>query len=491
MSTTQFQAPATMDTDEKSKSLETPSTSSDTDIVQLARRVSAESEHLGHTSPFDAPSGGRLDPNSEVFDAKAWAKQFYNALYASDPVRVMGVAYENLHVSGYGSDTDFQNTVGNWPFKLPELAHRLVGSRGQKVDILRNFEGLVRPGEMVCVLGPPGSGCSTLLKAISGDTHGLDIGKESKINYNGILPETLRSIFRGEAIYTAETDVHYPMLDVETTLYFAALARTPYSLPSGISREQYAAHMRDVVMSQLGISHIRRTKVGNDFVRGVSGGERKRVTIAEATLSGAPLQCWDNSTRGLDSANAIEFCKTLRTQANIFGVGSLVAIYQAPQSAYDVFDSVCVLYEGHQIYFGPAKQAQRYFERLGFQCPEGMSSPDFLTSMSSADQRIPISGSEHTVPRTPDDFAKAWLRSTERQQLSAQIAEYNSTHPPMSQAYQQFAEQRRLEKSRKQRVRSPYTMSYWRQIRLCLWRDWQRLKADPSVPVVMLAMVRY
>jgi ATP-binding cassette subfamily G (WHITE) protein 2 (PDR) len=474
-----------MDRPNTPKEVETPSGS---ETLQLARRISAESNHHDHDSPLDAPAGGALDPNSEKFDAKLWAKHFYNALYASDTARVMGVAYESLHVFGYGSDTDFQNTVGNLAFKLPELAHRIVGSRGARVNILDGFEGLIRPSEMVCVLGPPGSGCSTLLKTIAGDTHGLKIGEESKLNYNGVLPETLRSMFRGEAIYTAEVDVHYPMLSVEITLYFAALARTPYSLPSGISREQYATHMRDVVMSQLGISHIRSTRVGNDFVRGVSGGERKRVTIAEATLSGAPLQCWDNSTRGLDCANAIEFCRTLRTQANVFGVASLVAIYQAPQQAYDTFDKVCVLYEGHQIYFGPAEHAQGYFERLGFMRPEGQSTPDFLTSMSSPNQRTASPGFEDRVPRTSADFVKAWMSSIERKELLGQIADYNVEHPPMADSYQKFAEQRRLEKSRKQRVRSPYNMSPWRQIQLCLWRDWQRLKADPSVPIVMLAM---
>jgi len=484
---TQQHTPAVMD---RSKGVDTPKSSdrSESEIHHLARSLSTASGHHGHESPFDAPDGSALDPNSEKFDAKVWASHFYNTLYASDPARVMGVAYENLHVFGYGSDTDFQNTVGNLAFKLPELAHRIFGSRQQKVDILRDFEGLIRPGEMVCVLGPPGSGCSTLLKTIAGETHGLNIGEESKLNYSGILLDTLRSMFRGEAIYTAEVDVHYPMLSVETTLYFAALARTPYSLPSGISREQYAAHMRDVVMSQLGISHIRSTRVGNDFVRGVSGGERKRVTIAEATLSGAPLQCWDNSTRGLDSANAIEFCRTLRTQATVFGVASLVAIYQAPQQAYNTFDKVCVLYEGRQIYFGPAKQAQGYFERLGFICPEGQSTPDFLTSMSSASQRTASPGFEDRVPRTPDDFVKAWVGSAERKELLGQISDYNAEHPPMAESYQKFAEQRRLEKSQKQRVRSPYNMSLWRQIQLCLWRDWQRLKADPSVPIVMLGM---
>jgi ATP-binding cassette subfamily G (WHITE) protein 2 (PDR) len=89
-------------------------------------------------------------------------------------------------------------------------------------------------------------------------------------------------------------------------------------------------------MAMYGISHIVHTHVGNDYVRGVSGGERKRVTIAEASLSFAPVQCYDNSTRGLDSANAIEFCKTLRTQCDVFGATTLVAIYQSPQAAYEV-----------------------------------------------------------------------------------------------------------------------------------------------------------
>lgn len=146
----------------------------------------------------------------------------------------------------------------------------------------------------------------------------------------------MRNQFRGEAIYTAETDVHFPQLSVADTLKFAALARCPRNRLPGVSRDQYAEHMRDVVMTMLGISHTLNTRVGNDFVRGVSGGERKRVSIAEATLSGSPIQCWDNSTRGLDSANALEFCKTLNLMTKYAGATVAVAIYQASQNAYDV-----------------------------------------------------------------------------------------------------------------------------------------------------------
>lgn len=152
----------------------------------------------------------------------------------------------------------------------------------------------------------------------------------------GISPERMHRDFRGEAIYTSEVDVHFPMLSVGDTLTFAARARAPQFIPGDVNRDVYANHTRDVIMAMFGIGHTVDTRVGDDYIRGVSGGERKRVTIAEAVLSGAPLQCWDNSTRGLDSANAIEFCKTLRTSADITGTTSAVSIYQAPQSAFDV-----------------------------------------------------------------------------------------------------------------------------------------------------------
>jgi len=142
--------------------------------------------------------------------------------------------------------------------------------------------------------------------------------------------------FRGEVIYQAENDVHFPHLTVGQTLLFAALARTPQNRLPGVSRQRYAEHLRDVVMAVFGISHTINTKVGDDFVRGVSGGERKRVSIAEVTLNQSLIQCWDNSTRGLDSATALEFVRTLRLGTDLAGISAIVAMYQASQQAYDV-----------------------------------------------------------------------------------------------------------------------------------------------------------
>ena len=102
------------------------------------------------------------------------------------------------------------------------------------------------------------------------------------INYQGIPMEMMHKDFRGECIYQAEVDVHFPQLTVGQTLEFAARARAPANRIPGVTRDAYAKHMRDVIMAVFGLSHTLNTKVGNDFIRGVSGGERKRVSIAEA-----------------------------------------------------------------------------------------------------------------------------------------------------------------------------------------------------------------
>ena len=293
----------------------------------------------------------------------------------------------------------------------------------------------------------------------------------------------MHSHHRGEAIYTAEIDVHFPQLTVGDTLTFAARARQPRQLPEGLSRNEFSDHLRDVVMAMFGISHTINTRVGNEYVRGVSGGERKRVTISEAALSGAPLQCWDNSTRGLDSANAIEFCKTLRLQSELFNTTACVSIYQAPQSAYDLFDKAAVLYEGRQIFFGRADEAKQYFIDLGFECPPRQTTPDFLTSMTSSIERIERPEFKGKCPRTPDEFAEAWKNSANYQKLQTEIEEYKTQHPIGGPDAQTFRAHKQAQQAKGQRKKSPFTLSYIQQVQLCLWRGWKRLTGDPSFTI--------
>lgn len=234
-------------------------------------------------------------------------------------------------------------------------------------------------------------------------------------------------------------------------------------------------------MAIFGLSHTINTKVGNDFVRGVSGGERKRVSIAEVALSGAPLQCWDNSTRGLDSATALEFVKTLRMNTDLAGSTACLAIYQAPQAAYDVFQKAIVLYEGRQIYFGPTSEARKYFTDMGYICPSRSTTADFLTSLTNPAERVVTSGFENKVPRTPEEFAARWQASENRKRIVAEIDDFEREFPLGGSRVEEFRNYRSTQQAKGTNPKSPYTLSIPMQISLCVGRGFKRLKGDMSM----------
>lgn len=452
-------------------------------VVQaLARSYSRRSGGGPGGNPFVAEADSPLNPSSPNFSPLEWAKAIVEMVHGGgSSFRSAGVCFQHMNVYGFGEASDYQKDVGNVWLSAASFARNLFSSDHHRIDILRQFDGLVRNGEMLVVLGPPGAGCSTFLKTIAGEMNGIFVDDDSYFNYQGMSAKEMHSSHRGEAIYTAEVDVHFPQLSVGDTLTFAARARQPRQLPLGLNRNEFANHLRDVVMAMFGISHTINTRVGNEYVRGVSGGERKRVTISEAALSGAPLQCWDNSTRGLDSANAIEFCKTLRMQTEMFNTTACVSIYQSPQSAYNLFDKAVVLYEGRQIYFGRADEAKKYFINLGFECPPRQTTPDFLTSMTSTLERIVRPGFEGKAPRTPDEFATAWKNSPQYTALQAEIEEYKTAHPIGGPDAVAFRASKQAQQAKGQRKKSPYTLSFYQQIQLCLWRGWKRLTGDPSL----------
>ncbi|KAF5011625.1 hypothetical protein FDECE_2288 [Fusarium decemcellulare] len=455
-------------------------------VVQaLARSYSRRSGGGPLGNPFTAGADSVLNPNSAKFSATEWAKSIINMVHGNgSSMRSSGVCFQNLNAYGFGAATDYQKDVGNIWLSLASAVRGFVSSSSRRrIDILRQFDGVVRKGEMLVVLGPPGSGCSTFLKSIAGETNGFHIAEGSYFNYQGMTAAEMHSQHRGESIYTAEVDVHFPMLTVGDTLTFAARARQPRKLPDGVDRDEFATHFRDVTMTMLGISQTVNTCVGNEFVRGVSGGERKRVTICEAALSGAPLQCWDNSTRGLDSANAIEFCKTLRMQTQLFGTTVCVSAYQSPQAAYDLFDKVTLLYEGRQIFFGRADQAKQYFIDLGFECPARQTTPDFLTSMTAPGERLIRPGFETKAPRTADDFVSAWESSAHYKALQQEITQFKREHPINGPHAEAFRTSKQSQQASGQRRRSPYMLSYAQQVQLCLWRGWKRLISDPGLTV--------
>jgi len=214
-------------------------------------------------------------------------------------------------------------------------------------------------------------------------------------------------------------------------------------------------------------------------VRGVSGGERKRVSVAEMLLAGAPFAAWDNSTRGLDSATALKFVRALRVGSDLAEGAAAVAIYQASQSVYDCFDKAAVLYEGRQIYFGPAGDAKAYFERQGWSCPPRQTAGDFLTAVTNPSERQPKKGMENKVPRTPQEFEKYWRESPEYKQVLDEIEEFEQESPINEHStLKQLRDQKQFIQAKHARPKSPYLISVPMQIGLCTKRAYQRILGD-------------
>lgn len=235
--------------------------------------------------------GASLDPKHDGFDFGKWLVDFRQRGGIQN--KQTSVSFSELTVSGTAEELQYQQTVTDLFLKPFRLGRAIVKQKTPR-KILHNFNGLLRSGELLIVLGRPGSGCSTFLKTITGETHGLTVSDDSKISYEGTLQDQMVREFKADLAYNQEIDKHFPHLTVGQTLEFAAATRTPAHHLVGMSRAEYSRYMVEVVMAVCGISHTYKTKVGNDFVRGVSGGERKRVSIAEMMLSGSSINAWDN-----------------------------------------------------------------------------------------------------------------------------------------------------------------------------------------------------
>jgi len=286
----------------------------------------------------------------------------------------MNVVFKNVTVVGQGADASSISTLLT-PIQavlnVPQWFNRKP--KGTAFNILTDLTGLVKSGEMMLVLGRPGSGCSTLLRILSNQRENY-ISTTGAVTYGGIAYKDFHS-FLGEAIYTAEEDVHHPVLTVSQTLQVALRTKRPAKKLPGQTSDEFIHGMKHLLLKMFGLVNQVHTPVGNEFIRGLSGGERKRLTIAETMTTRAPIQCWDCSTRGLDAASALDYTKSLRIMCDCLDKTTVASFYQASDDMYNLFDKVMLLDKGRCMYFGPAKDAKQYFLDMGFDCEQRKCKP--------------------------------------------------------------------------------------------------------------------
>ncbi|KAJ2724168.1 hypothetical protein GGI07_002122 [Coemansia sp. Benny D115] len=242
--------------------------------------------------------------------------------------------------------------------------------------ILHDLDGEIYPGELVAIMGSSGAGKTTLLNVLAGRVQGGRLYGDIKFNGSKRIPHT----FKRMLAFVEQEDMMFPQLTVEETLSSSAQLR----LADGKYTKEEKQERVESVMRQLRLSHVKDTIIGGYGARGVSGGERKRVSIGVELVTDPSILVLDEPSSGLDSSSAemvVSLTKEMTRQRNLC---TLMTIHQPSAEMVAKFDKLILLAQGKLMYMGPMKQALPYFQSIGY--PSTNSNPaNFFIDLTTID----------------------------------------------------------------------------------------------------------
>mmetsp|Transcript_35711 Transcript_35711/g.101072 ORF Transcript_35711/g.101072 Transcript_35711/m.101072 type:complete len:692 (-) Transcript_35711:243-2318(-) len=239
-------------------------------------------------------------------------------------------------------------------------------------QILFNISGACNPGELMGIMGPSGSGKSTLMSMISGRPSEGMIHKGS-VTYNG---NRLTEGLRMQVAFVPQDDLLHHNLTVYETLYYAARL----ALPEDWSKEDKVRQVEEA-MEVLGLTHRRDTPVVARR-KTVSGGERKRVSVAHEMLTNPSVLFLDEPTSGLDSTAALILVKALKKLARR-GRTVIATIHQPNAHTFSGFDKLMVLSRGESLYYGHRTACLEWFKSLDAPCPPGINTAEYVIDVAA------------------------------------------------------------------------------------------------------------
>uniref|UniRef100_A0A0E0HJ07 ABC transporter domain-containing protein n=1 Tax=Oryza nivara TaxID=4536 RepID=A0A0E0HJ07_ORYNI len=305
----------------------------------------------------------------------------------------------------------FDNLLKNGLVKLLGLE-----TERAKINVLEDVSGIIKPCRLTLLLGPPGCGKSTLLRALSGKLD-KSLKVTGDISYNGYQLDEF--VPEKTAAYISQYDLHIPEMTVRETLDFSSrcqgVGRRPKILKEVSARESAAGiipdadidiYMKaisveaskrslqtDYILKILGLEICADTMVGDAMIRGLSGGQKKRLTTAEMIVGPARAYFMDEISNGLDSSTTFQIISCFQQLTNISEYTMVISLLQPTPEVFDLFDDLILMAEGKIIYHGPRNEALNFFEECGFICPERKEVADFLQEiLSCKDQQQYWSG---------------------------------------------------------------------------------------------------
>ncbi|KAF7843300.1 pleiotropic drug resistance protein 1-like [Senna tora] len=320
------------------------------------------------------------------------------------------VRYEHLNIEaeayvGSRALPTFVNSATNVIENLLSSLH-ILPSRKRHVTILKDVSGIIKPRRMTLLLGPPSSGKTTLLLAMSGK---LDpsLKVTGRVTYNG--HDMKEFVPQRTAAYISQHDVHVGEMTVRETLAFSARCQgvgSRYDMLTELARREKAANIKpdpdidvymkatategqeaslvtDYVLKILGLDICADTMVGDEMLRGISGGQRKRVTTGEMLVGPANALFMDEISTGLDSSTTFQIVNSLRQYVHILNGTAVISLLQPAPETYELFDDIILISDGQIVYQGQREYVLDFFESMGFKCPERKGVADFLQEVTS------------------------------------------------------------------------------------------------------------
>ncbi|KAI3987103.1 hypothetical protein MKX01_036893 [Papaver californicum] len=414
------------------------------------------------------------------------------------------VRFENLSVEGDAFITSralptlFNASLNAFEMLLGFI--RCSPSKKAVNKILRDVSGILKPSRLTLLLGPPASGKTTFLQALAGKLD-RSLRVTGKITYCG--HEFKEFIPQRTSAYISQNDLHYAQMTVRETLDFAGRCLgvgTRYDLLAELSRREKEAGIKpdpeidafmkaiaiegqesslvtDCVLKILGLDICADTMVGGAMARGISGGQKKRVTTGEMVVGPAKAYFMDEISTGLDSSTTFQIIKFMKQLVHVMNVTMVISLLQPAPETFELFDDIILLSEGEIVYHGPRENVVGFFESMGFKCPERKGVADFLQEVTSKKDQEQYWQNRNETYRyiSVSEFVQSFKSFHIGQQLSAELKipyDKSRAHPAAL-------------------VKNKYGISNRELFKACFSREWLMMKRNSFLYIFKTSQITF
>ncbi|KAL6959410.1 ATP-binding cassette sub- G member 1 [Sarracenia purpurea var. burkii] len=285
---------------------------------------------------------------------------------------------------------------------------------GGRRDILQGATGYVDPGEVLAIMGPSGCGKSTLLDALAGRL-GSNTRQAGDILING----RKQALAFGTSAYVTQDDCLMTTLTVKEAVYYSAQLQLPDSMSRAEKKERAESTIRD-----MGLQDAMNTRIGGWSSKGLSGGQKRRVSICIEILTRPKLLFLDEPTSGLDSAASYHVMKRIIKLAQQDRRTVIASIHQPSSEVFELFHNLCLLSNGRTVYFGSTSTANEFFTINGFPCPVMRNPSDHYLRTVNKDFDADIEqgfGGKMSTLEAIDTLVKSYKSSEAFQQVQRRV----------------------------------------------------------------------